>query len=295
MTRICNYEGSRYRTDFWNQNRRYEDLRERIAMTHMLPPTGRRILEVGAGFGRMVDMYDKYETVVLLDYARTQLEEARRYLGTDSRFVFVVADVYHLPFVPNLFDTLVMIRVMHHLVNVPAALQQLQAALRPQGTAVIEFASKHNIKAIARWLLRRQSWNPFSLDPYEFVELNIDFHPAWMKQQFPEAGFEVQAVRTVSHFRLPLLKKLFSPRLLASIDGLVQPTGRWWQLTPSVFLQAAAKKESGPPPDGFFMCPACGSAQFNKTTTAMLCLFCKRHWPIEDGIFNFREPILPPR
>lgn len=264
-------------------------------MKHMLPPAGSRILEVGAGFGRMVDMYDGYETVVLVDYARTQLEEARRYLGQDSRFVFVVADVYHLPFVPNLFDTLVMIRVMHHLVDVPAALRQLQTVLRSQGTAVVEFASKRNIKAILRWLLRQQDWNPFSLDPYEFVELNIDVHPAWMQQKLAKAGFSVQSVRTVSHFRLPILKKLFSPRLLALMDGLAQTTGRWWQLTPSVFLQSVAKKDSASEPEGFFMCPTCGGTQFDKTAETMHCLSCRQRWPIEDGIFNFREPILPPR
>jgi len=291
LTRICDYEGSRYRTEFWNRDRLYEDLAERIAMQHMLPPAGKTILEVGAGFGRMVDMYSQYDTVVLVDYARTQLDEARRYLGHDSRFVFVVADVYRLPFLPNLFDALVMIRVMHHLVDIPAALRQLHAALRPQGTAVIEFASKHNIKAIARWLLRRQRWNPFSLEPYEFVELNIDFHPAWMKQRFAEAGLDVRAVRTVSHFRLPLLKKLFSPQVLARLDGLAQSTGRWWQLTPSVFLQSVANKMPAPEPDGLFMCPACGGTQFDETTEAMHCLSCHRKWPIEDGIYNFKEPL----
>ena len=95
LTRICNYEGSQYKKDFWeNSNRQYEDLAERIALRKMLPPNGQRLIEVGAGFGRTVDLYKDYQQIVLVDYARTQLEEAQRFLGHDDRFIFVVADVY---------------------------------------------------------------------------------------------------------------------------------------------------------------------------------------------------------
>ena len=102
MPRICDYEGSQYRSEFWgSHNRSYEDLVERIAVSNMLPKTGKRLLEVGAGFGRLVDMYDGYDQIVLMDYARTQLEEAQRFLGQDDRFTFVVADVYNMPFVDH--------------------------------------------------------------------------------------------------------------------------------------------------------------------------------------------------
>ena len=97
MPRICDYEGSRYRTDFWEgQNRQYEDGVERVAIQKLLPPGGRRLIEVGAGFGRLADLYRGYQQVVLTDYARTQLEEAQTYLGQDERFIFVVADIYRL-------------------------------------------------------------------------------------------------------------------------------------------------------------------------------------------------------
>ncbi|HHE70853.1 MAG TPA: hypothetical protein ENL34_01040, partial [Chloroflexi bacterium] len=63
---VCNYEGSRYSTEFWTTSRSYEDGAERIALRHLLPPRGRRLLEIGAGFGRLVDLYQGYDTVVLL-------------------------------------------------------------------------------------------------------------------------------------------------------------------------------------------------------------------------------------
>ena len=84
-------------------------------MQKLLPPRGERLIEFGAGFGRLADLYQGYGQVVLADYARTQLEQAQNYLGNDKRFVYVVADVYRIPFVDNLFDALTMVRVMHHL------------------------------------------------------------------------------------------------------------------------------------------------------------------------------------
>ena len=50
MAKICDYEGSKYRTDFWeNQNREYEDRVERIAMRALLPARGNRLIEIGPG------------------------------------------------------------------------------------------------------------------------------------------------------------------------------------------------------------------------------------------------------
>ncbi len=292
MTRICDYEGSQYRTEFWeNQNRQYEDLVERIALEHMLPPTGNRLIEVGAGFGRLVTMYDGYEQIILTDYARTQLEEAQRYLGQDDRFTFVVANVYDLPFVDHLFDTLVMIRLMHHLVDVPMALGELARITNPVGTTIIEHASKLHLKSILRWYLGQQIWNPFDLDPYEFVELNIDFHPKWMRQQFVEAKLQIQQIRTVSYFRVPLFKKIFSPQFLATLDGLTQSTGRWWQLAPSIFLQATPEKPLVYTIDGFFRCPACHQTQFEEEINFLVCLNCQKRWSCQDGIYDFKTPL----
>ena len=134
--------------------------------------------------------------------------------------------------------------------------------LAGEGTFAVEFASKRHLKAILRYLLRRQAWSPFDPAPYEFVEMNFDFHPAWMRARLAEAMFHVKRTLTVSHFRLPLLKRLVPARALAALDGLCQPTGAWWQLTPSVFHQCRADKPPGiVPAELAFRCPACGSGR----------------------------------
>ena len=183
--RVIDYEGSTYSTAFWTGARAYEDRAERIAIHAMLPPRGGRLIDIGAGAGRLGDLYLGYDEVILMDYARSTIIEARDRWGHDPRFKFVAADLYTLPFVDAAFDSVVMIRVIHHIVDVPRALRNIRAALKPSGLFVFEFANKRNLKAIARYALRKQSWSPFEQKPIEFVELNFDFHPDWMKQQTP--------------------------------------------------------------------------------------------------------------
>ena len=69
--------------------------------------------------------------------------------ATTRRFVFVAGNIYTLPLASSILDTLVMVRVMHHLADVPAALMQLRRLLHRHSVAVIEYANKRNLKAIA--------------------------------------------------------------------------------------------------------------------------------------------------
>jgi ubiquinone/menaquinone biosynthesis C-methylase UbiE len=290
--RICSYEDSEYRTDFWEgQGREYEDLAERIALRRLLPQGGRRLIDVGAGFGRLSEFYDRFDQVVLLDYSRSLLQEAQVRLGRDSRYVYVAASFYAMPFAPGSFDTAMMVRVMHHVEDVPSLLAEMARVLVGDGTYVLEHANKLNLKAILRYLIRRQDWSPFTPEPYEFVTMNYDFHPDWMRRQLDEAGFHVKRTLTTSHFRLPLLKRMFPAPFLATMDAFCQPTGAWWQLTPSVFLQSSLDKPGGKVPDRLrFQCPVCSSQELIESPTALHCQSCGRGWPVEDGILSFKEP-----
>jgi len=297
--RICDYEGSDYRADFWEgRGRDYEDLAERIALRHLMPPPGGRLLDIGAGFGRLSEFYAGYDEVVLLDYSRTGLRQARDRLGRGGRIRYVTASFYEMPFAANAFDTVLMVRVMHHAEDVAALLGEAARVLRGGGHYVVEFANKRNLKAIARYLLKRQTWSPFDRAPVEFAKMNFDFHPAWMEQRLGGAGFHVKQRRTVSHFRLPLLKRLVPAPTLAALDGLCQPTGKWWQFTPSVFLQCGTDKPQGSPrAESAFRCPACGGEPLQETGDTVACAACGCQWPDDDGVYGFREqpaPTQPP-
>lgn len=290
---VCDYEGSPYQAEFWDRGERvYEDQSEARALKALLPAGGRLLLEIGAGAGRNTPRYAGFERVVLLDYSRTQLDQAQARLGHSARYMYVAADVYRLPFAPGLFDAATMIRVIHHLADAPAALQQVREVLQPQAAFLLEFANKQNLKAIARWLLGRQTWSPFDPQPVEFVALNFDFHPRALLAEVKRAGFEVRAVRSLSYFRVPLLKRLLPTGLLVALDALLQPTGQFAQFSPSVFVQALAAGAGPRAAAGhFFRCPECRSLELHEHDDHLLCVGCGRRWPVRDGIYDFKAPL----
>ena len=289
---VCDYEGSQYQQTFWDTGTRaYEDQSEAHALRALLPQQGRLLLEIGAGAGRNTPRYAGFDRIVLLDYSRTQLEQARARLGDSPRYLYVAANVYALPFVPGLFDAATMIRVIHHLADAPAALRQVRQVLAPGGTFILEFANKLNLKAIVRWLLRRQQWNPFDPAPVEFAALNFNFHPGTMLGWLRAHELPPRQVRSLSYLRVGALKRAVPTGALVALDALLQPTGQLVQLSPSVFVRAEA---TGPGPRAtagqFFRCPVCGSAELADEGQALHCAGCGRRWAVRDGIYDFKEP-----
>jgi ubiquinone/menaquinone biosynthesis C-methylase UbiE len=290
---VCDYEGSDYQASFWDQaDRRYEDQVEAIALRRLLPSGGKLLLEIGAGAGRNTPRYQGFERIVLLDYSRTQLEQARARLGSSPRYTYVAADAYRLPFVPGLFDAATMIRTLHHMADAPRALAQTRRVLQPGAVFILEFASKRNLKAILRYFTRRQDWSPFTPEPVEFTALNFDFHPKTVRRWLRESGYSVERQLTVSHFRLGAFKRYLPLKLLVGMDSLAQLTGDWWQLTPSIFTRCRASGETSlAVPGAFFACPECGHAPLLETPGALTCPACSSAWGIQDGIYDFRAPV----
>jgi SAM-dependent methyltransferase len=293
---VCDYEGSAYRTEFWGQGRAYEDEAERVALRHMLPPTGHRLVDIGGGYGRLIPLYSGYDHVVIFDYALSQLRQAQRLWGSAApggspRYTYVAGDFYHLPFAPTSFDTVVMVRTLHHATDAPSVLQGVSEILAARGSFVLEFANKRNLKAILRYLAGRQDWSPFAQEPVEFVPLNFDFHPAWIEHHLSRQRLHVRERRAVSSFRLALLKRLLPTRLLTALDRACQPTAEILSLAPSVFLRCQPEPNQSQDSAGqIFCCPTCGSATLEETPQSLTCAACDATFPIQNGIYSFKAP-----
>jgi SAM-dependent methyltransferase len=294
---FCDYEGSDYRRRFWEgANRAYEDAVERIALARLLPPRGRRIAEFGAAFGRLADLYAGYQEVLLIDYSRSLLREAQQRWGSDPRFKFVVADIYHLPLRAGVLDAATMIRVVHHLADVPAALRRVRCVLAAGATFVLEFANKRHLKAIARYALGWQAWNPWDPQPVEFAPLNFDFHPRWMLDAARAAGFEVRARRAVSYLRLGFLKRWLPLKLMVGLDALLQPSGAFALFSPSVFIQLVVPPAEGAQNavelsgEAIFCSPRSG-ALLRREGDVLICDADGTRWRAEGNFYDFKAPL----
>ncbi len=289
---ICDYEGTDYRTRFWeNKGRDYEDKVERIALRRLLPPKGgTRFLEIGAGFGRLTDEYAGYQHVVLLDYSLSQMQDAQERMGKSSRFTYIAADLYRMPFKSGVFDGVSVVRVLHHVADITLALKEVRRVLAPRGTFILEHASKRHIKSVVRWYAKQQTWNPFDLKAVEFVELNFDFHPEHIRAELQRVGFAVEERIPVSYLRVEALKKVVPVSILAGIDGLLQLSGVLY--SPSVFVRSSA---TGATPDqtdisDLFACPDCGGDLIIEGEI-IRCANDGQRWAIRDGIYDFKAPL----
>jgi SAM-dependent methyltransferase len=234
---LATYEDLGYRDVFWAA-RPYEDACDRIAIRALLPPHGDRLIEVGAGFGRLADEYRGYGEVVLLDSSEVHVAAAREAFAGDKRIEIVLGDACALPYPDGCFDTAVCVRVLHHFADPGPVLAELGRVTRPGGVVVLEYANKRNLKSIARRVLGRQSWSPFELGSVEYRPLHFDHAPVGIRRALLRAGFRIESMRSVSLFRLPRLTRRLPLSLLVATEGWLQaPLG---SITPgpSVFLRA---------------------------------------------------------
>jgi ubiquinone/menaquinone biosynthesis C-methylase UbiE len=292
---ICDYEGSDYQSRFWETGERnYEDGCEAYALKSLVPKGGEIMIELGAGAGRNTSRYNGFKQIVLLDYSRSQLEQARERLGESERFLFVVADIYRLPFKDQIFDSATMIRVLHHMADTKAAIKQIRNVLSPGATFILEFANKRNLKAILRYVFHQQTWNPFTSDPIEYTPLNFDFHPRTIFSLLTEMNFIIEKKLTVSHFRIKLLKKIVPTKILILADSLLQWTGALCQFTPSIFIRARLTGEKMAPGRrvdilDIFKCPKCNNYPLKRNGDQLTCELCNTNWPYENGLYIFKD------
>jgi SAM-dependent methyltransferase len=235
---LATYEDLGYRDVFWAA-RAYEDECDRIALRALLPLSGGRLIEVGAGFGRLAGEYRGYDSVVLLDSSDVHVAAAAEAVGAAA-----------LPFPDSYFDAAVCVRVLHHFGDPVPVIRELGRVVRPGGVLVLEYANKRNLKAIARRLLGRQDWSPFEPGAVEYRPFHHDHAPVDMRRALRCAGFTIERMRAASLFRVPALTRRLAPRKLARLEELLQePLG---SITPgpSVFVlarrQDRASRPNGP-------------------------------------------------
>jgi SAM-dependent methyltransferase len=243
---LATYEDLGYRDVFW-ASRAYEDGCDRIALRALLAAAGDltrhdggplRLIEAGAGFGRLAGEYGAFAEVVLVDASELHVEASRDALAGDPRLEVLLGDVLDLPVPDASFDAAVMVRVLHHFADPEPVLRELGRVVRPGGILVLEYANKRNLKAIARRILGRQDWSPFEPGSVAYRPFHHDHAPATVRRALRAAGFRVERVRAASLFRAPFVTRHLPAALLARVESPLQAPLGGLTPAPSVFVLA---------------------------------------------------------
>lgn len=238
--RIEDYGDYNYEEDFWSE-REYENLVEQHVVRRLLSQPVQRLLDIGAGFGRLVSAYDELtrEKIVLFDYSKQLLDKAKKRFQKNRKLECIQGSFYDIPFDDGYFDGAVSVRVLHHVEDVPHFFSELNRVLSVNAVCVIEFANKRNVLEICRRIMLKSRMHPFSRTPENRSSkgLTYNFHPGYIKDIAQNYGFKIESRCSSSLFRSSFLKKIFGHRRLSSIEKHVPQMLKRWLLSPSVFYK----------------------------------------------------------
>ncbi len=280
------YEGFDYQAFWQGPSRRHLDVLEHRVVAELLPAHGRRVVEVGCGYGRLTDAYvDRFDAVVVVDAAWSLLERARDRWAVKG-VTLVAADLHMLPFRPGSFDAAVMVRVLHHLEDPGSGLRAVQEVLAGGGRLVANTSNKRNAARILRHAILGRGPDPFAPGLVRYGKRSFGWHPADFREVLEGSGFHPDRWRGVG-----VLDKVagalgpFAP-VVPTGTGLARALGVV-RLAPSLFCSATKLGVEVPLPADPFACPTCGRPTV-ADRSQRTCAPCGRAYRRRDGIWDFR-------
>ena len=123
------------------------------ALAHHLPVGARRLLDIGTGTGRLLEVLaPKVEQAIGVDQSREMLALARANLakaGIDNADIRQ-GDMYALPFEADGFDVVTIHHVLHYADDPAAALAEAARVVRPGGVVLVVDFSPHDLVELKR-------------------------------------------------------------------------------------------------------------------------------------------------
>ncbi len=237
-------------SSYW-KGREYEHASEVFAIKSFLARIKKisTILEIGAGYGRLVPSYAfRAKRIILSDPSSKLLSAAKDTFGDKENIRYVQTRIENLnkKVRAGSVDLVVMVRVLHHLENPDEAFQIINKILKANGYLILEFANKQHFKARVFEFLKGNFTFPLDIFPKEVTTLKrknktlpfLNYHPDIIAAKLEENGFEIVEKRSVSNIRSPFLKKLLGTNLLIAISKLLQGPLSYINFGPSIFLLA---------------------------------------------------------
>jgi len=233
---------------YWT-DREYEHKSEELAIKTLLKriPKINTVLELGAGYGRLAPSYAfRAKKIILSDPSAKLLSIARKAYGGDKRIKYLQLSLENLfsKFRKESVDLAIMIRVIHHIEDIPEAFKIINKCLKPNGYFILEYANKSHLKATFGQLLKGNT--TFLLDIFP-KEVGVkkrkkkylpfkNYHPDDISHELGTSGFDIIEKLSVSNIRSPFLKKILSLDLCLSLEKSLQKPLSHLNIGPSIFL-----------------------------------------------------------
>lgn len=141
------------------------------ALLAALPPRLPRLLDIGAGTGRVLELVaPRVDSALGVDASREMLALARARLaerGLADRCAVRQADMYRLPLPDAAFDAVTLQMVLHYAEDPAAALAEAARVLRPGGTLlVLDLAPHDRAEVVERHKHRWPGFEDATLDAW---------------------------------------------------------------------------------------------------------------------------------
>jgi len=121
------------------------------ALLALLPAHPRRLLDIGTGTGRLLELVaDRCERALGVDASRDMLALARARIAERGLANAAVrqADLYRLPLADAAFDVVALQMVLHYADDPATALAEAARVLRPEGTLLVVDLEPHDQAAL---------------------------------------------------------------------------------------------------------------------------------------------------
>jgi ubiquinone/menaquinone biosynthesis C-methylase UbiE len=282
------YENADYEI-FWTglQQQKLDEL-EQVLVVKMLHLPARRMMDIGCGYGRLWERYQALcNEIVLLDSSKSLLQQA--YQRSGGRAICLACDLHAIPFRDGTFDQIMMVRVLHHLPDTHAALVEMSRLISPGGHLIFSYCNKKNIERVARWLVGKNPYHPYRMEPAWVWERFFMHHPRYIHQNLQDVGLQVE--------------REMGAGVMDKIAGLLGKAGEKFPLgvslaplfasqaiAPWIFVDAAKSGKPLDVPDlpleQLMQCPKC-HGDLKMDAGGMHCIACNSQYPLKSGVYHF--------
>lgn len=243
------YDDPKYNyQDYWT-GREYEHAAEEMAIKRLLKGQHfENAIDVGGGYGRLSKFLSKFaDKVTLAEPSQQQLDIGKIYLKDSPNVERKLLQAADLKVPDGSVDLVLVVRVLHHLPDPAAELNEIARVIKPGGTFILEFANDAHFLNRLRYGVHGKG---VPIKPVDIrSEANktdkeipfVNHHPKALIKILHSAGFEVETVLSGSNLRSPKLKKVLGKKPMLAAERLLQPMLAPLYFGPSIWLKLKKK------------------------------------------------------